>query len=133
MGWAVPPYFAAVSYSNAPLLEQVDLVRRYSKPGEHVGALQSGTLGFFIDGAYNLDGKVSPSALRARKQNTLVPLMLAHEIELVVDFQILTLPGRQDYFDSREFLQYYRQVYPERHTGEYDFGVFRRIRDDAGR
>ena len=76
---------------------------------------------------------MSPSALEARKQNTLVPFMLAHEIELVVDFQIFTLPGRQDYFDSREFLQYYRQVYPERHTGEYDLGVFRRIRDDAGR
>jgi hypothetical protein len=130
---ALPAYNAAVSYSNAPLLDQVDLVRRYARPGEHVGAIQSGTLGFFIDGAYNLDGKVSPSALQARKQNALIRFMLEHEIELMVDYQIFTLPGRKDFLDSTEFFRYYRQVFPEHYTSEYDFGVFRRIRDDVRR
>jgi hypothetical protein len=54
--------------------------------------------------------------------------MLDQQIELIVDFQIFTLPGRKELFDSVEFLRYYRQVYPERYTSEYDLGVFRRIR-----
>ena len=59
--------------------------------------------------------------------------MLDHDIELMVDYQIFTLPGRKDLFDSAEFFQYYRQVFPEHYTSEYDLGVFRRIRDDARR
>ena len=132
-GALLPAYLEAVSYWNGPMLAQVDLVRRYALPGERVGAPQSGTLGFFIDGAYNLDGKVSLSALNARKQKALVRFMLDSEIGLVVDFQIFTLPGRQELFDSVEFVRHYRQIYPEHYTSEYDLGVFRRIRDEAGR
>jgi len=133
VGDMLPLYSAAVSYSNGPLLDQVALVRRYARAGERVGATQSGTLGFFVDGAYNLDGKVSPSALQARKQKALLRFMLDNDIELMVDFQIYSLSGRQDLLDGAEFLKSYRQVFPPRYTSEYDLGVFRRIRDDARR
>jgi hypothetical protein len=133
VGALLPAYLEAVSYWNGPMLAQVDLVRRYARPGERVGAPQSGTLGFFIDGAYNLDGKVSLSALNARKQKALVRFMRDSEIELIVDFQIFTLPGRQELFDSEEFVRSYRQIYPEHYTSEYDLGVFRRIRDQIAR
>jgi hypothetical protein len=129
VGGAVPAYLAGLSYSNGPLLDQVELVRRYAKPGDRVGAPQSGTLGFFVDGAYNLDGKVSASALTARKHKALVRFMLDQHIDLMVDSQIYALAGRQDVIDSGEFLLNYRQIFPERYTSEYDFAVFRRIND----
>lgn len=43
----------------------VEWVERNAEDGEWVGAIQSGTLGFFHAHTYNLDGKVSPEALEA--------------------------------------------------------------------
>ena len=45
--------------------EQVRIAETVAPPGEWVGALQSGTLGFFRANVLNLDGKVNREALRA--------------------------------------------------------------------
>ena len=73
------------------------------------------------------------STLDDERDASLDSLMLDHEMELMVDFQIFTLPGRQELFDSEEFVRSYRQIYPEHYTSEYDLGVFRRIRDQIAR
>jgi hypothetical protein len=51
---------------NGAFQNQVSVVRRHVPDGLQVGALQSGTLGYFRDNVVNLDGKVNAAALRAR-------------------------------------------------------------------
>lgn len=51
-----------------------------------VGAIQSGTLGFFHDRTINLDGKVNPEALRARAQNGIPEYVLQKQIPFLVDW-----------------------------------------------
>ena len=49
----------------------VDWVSDHLTPGTWVGAPQSGTLGYFHDRTINLDGKVNPRALQARRDSRL--------------------------------------------------------------
>jgi hypothetical protein len=51
-----------------------------------VGAIQSGTLGFFHDRTYNLDGKVSPAALRARSEERIFEYLLERPTMYLVDW-----------------------------------------------
>jgi len=51
-----------------------------------IGAVQSGTLGFFHDRTINLDGKVNPAAYQARLQNRIGEYMVATPVEYLVDW-----------------------------------------------
>lgn len=51
-----------------------------------VGAIQTGTLGFFHDRTINLDGKVNPLALQARLRGKVLEYVFNSEIEYLVDW-----------------------------------------------
>jgi hypothetical protein len=55
-----------------------------------VGAIQSGTLGYFHDRTINLDGKVNPLALEARKQNRVPEYVAESNIQHLVDWTGIT-------------------------------------------
>jgi hypothetical protein len=53
-----------------------------------VGAIQSGTLGYFHDKTVNLDGKVNPDALRARLQEgSVIPYVVRSDIAYLADWE----------------------------------------------
>jgi hypothetical protein len=54
--------------------------------GARVGALQSGTLGYFRSGTVNLDGKVNDDALRARRSGTLWRYVRERRLDYLVDW-----------------------------------------------
>ncbi|MDM8564690.1 hypothetical protein QUF74_03460 [Candidatus Halobeggiatoa sp. HSG11] len=51
-----------------------------------IAAVQTGTLGYFHDRTINLDGKVNPEALEARKQRQVFQYILDRKIEYLVDW-----------------------------------------------
>ena len=53
---------------------------------EWVGAVQTGTLGFFHDRTVNLDGKVNPAALEAREQDKIPEYVVRSDIAYVADW-----------------------------------------------
>ena len=65
----------------------VDWVRANVAESTWVGAIQSGTLGYWHDRTINLDGKVNPHALRARRQQgTVLRYVVDSEISYLVDW-----------------------------------------------
>jgi len=65
----------------------VDWVKAHVPAQTWVGAIQTGTLGFFHDKTINLDGKVSPDALRAKlNEGDAIPYILRSEIKYLVDW-----------------------------------------------
>lgn len=56
-----------------------------------VGAIQTGTLGFFHDRTINLDGKVNPYALEARKRKKIPEYVVEQEIEYLADWAGLAI------------------------------------------
>lgn len=68
-----------------------------------VAAIQTGTLGFFHDRTYNLDGKVSPPALKARFEGRTFEYIRARPIMYLVDWigiaSWLEDPRLGDYFE----------------------------------
>jgi hypothetical protein len=55
-----------------------------------IGAIQTGTLGFFHDRTYNLDGKVSPAALAARQDGRIFEYLLERPTQYLVDWVGIT-------------------------------------------
>ncbi len=51
-----------------------------------IAAVQTGTVGFFHDRTYNLDGKVSPAALEARLEDRIFDYVLERPIEYLIDW-----------------------------------------------
>ena len=51
-----------------------------------VAAVQTGTIGFFHERTYNLDGKVSPAALEARLEDRIFEYVLERPIEYLIDW-----------------------------------------------
>lgn len=51
-----------------------------------VGAIQTGTLGFFHDRTINLDGKVNPAALEARSEHRIPAYVVESPIQYLVDW-----------------------------------------------
>jgi hypothetical protein len=51
-----------------------------------VAAIQTGTLGYFHDRTYNLDGKVSPAALEAKLEGKTFRYIVDRPIEYLVDW-----------------------------------------------
>lgn len=77
----------------------VDWVKNNVPEDQWVGAIQTGTLGYFHDKSINLDGKVNPNALKAshgeafcppgqpQKENCLMEYIVQSEINYLVDWQ----------------------------------------------
>jgi hypothetical protein len=116
-------------YSNGPCLDQVGLAKAFRTPGEKIGALQTGTLGFFVDGVINLDGRVNFAAYEARRRDKLLDYVLEQRIGLLVDFDLYLQPGQFGYFAVNEDpRRYFQQVAPDHPPREYDWVVLRRAR-----
>jgi hypothetical protein len=64
----------------------VEWVQEHVPEDVWVGAIQTGTLGFFHDRTYNLDGKVSPPALAARFEGRIYEYILERPIRYLVDW-----------------------------------------------
>ncbi len=70
-----------------PHLHVVDWVRAHVGEDQWVAAPQSGTLGYFHDRTVNLDGKVNPDALNARRRRELFPYIVNDaRIEYLADW-----------------------------------------------
>ena len=69
---------------NAWLHDQVAVVREHVPPGAPLAAGQTGTLGYFVDGVHNLDGKVNAEALRC--QGHMERYLDEHGIEWLCDW-----------------------------------------------
>ena len=61
-------------------------IQRYFDQSVHIGAFQSGVIGYFNDNAVNLDGKVNSQALRALQTNTLERYIDEAHIGVIVDW-----------------------------------------------
>lgn len=65
----------------------VDWVDRHVPTDMWVGAVQTGTLGYWHDRTINLDGKVNPEALEARReQGHVLDYVVASEISILADW-----------------------------------------------
>jgi hypothetical protein len=65
----------------------VDWVRAKVPPSAWVGAVQTGTLGYFHDRTVNLDGKVNPGALRASlREGNVFNYVLDSKIDYLADW-----------------------------------------------
>jgi hypothetical protein len=69
-----------------------------------IGAVQSGTLGYFHDRTLNLDGKVNPEALEAQKTETSLQYTVASKAEYLVDWIGMTSWMRPPLSDAFETL-----------------------------
>lgn len=64
----------------------VDWVEQHVPADVWVGAVQSGTVGFFHDRTINLDGKMNPAALAARGPQKMRPYILSTSIRYLADW-----------------------------------------------
>ena len=64
----------------------VDWVEKNVSDDLWVAAIQTGTLGFFHDRTFNLDGKVSPPALRAKLEGRTREYVISKPVEYLVDW-----------------------------------------------
>jgi|GEM_PF-892105 len=61
-------------------------IQRYFDQSAHIGAFQSGVIGYFNDNVINLDGKVNSQALNALKTNTLEQYIDTTHIDVLIDW-----------------------------------------------
>jgi hypothetical protein len=91
------------SHHSNQHFQVVDWVRRNVPDDEWVAAMQSGTLGFFHDRTYNLDGKVSHEALAALRGNRLSEYIVSKPIRYIADWEGFSiwaeLPVLKEHFD----------------------------------
>jgi hypothetical protein len=72
--------------TNNGHFQVVEWVEEHVPNDVWVGAIQTGTLGYFHDRTYNLDGKVSPAALQARLEDGIFDYLLARPTAYLVDW-----------------------------------------------
>lgn len=80
---------AAVVYKRGaahPHMQVVEWVKANVDEATWVGAIQTGTLGYFHARTYNLDGKVSPEALERKLQREIPQYVVEKEIEYLPDW-----------------------------------------------
>ncbi len=69
----------------------VDWVEDHVPDTVYIGAIQTGTLGYWHDRTINLDGKVNPEALRARiDRGHVLDYVIDGPIEYLADWQVIT-------------------------------------------
>lgn len=78
----------------------VEWVDRNVGPETWVGAIQSGTLGYFHDHTINLDGKVNPEALAARKRGAVLEYVVQSDIQVLADWSGITRWARSPALSS---------------------------------
>ena len=66
--------------------QAVEWIEEHVPKDVWVAAPQTGTIGFFHDRTYNLDGKVSPPALQARLEGRIFEYVLARPTQYLVDW-----------------------------------------------
>jgi hypothetical protein len=82
----------------------VKWVRENVAQDQWIAAIQSGTLGFFHDRALNLDGKVSPEALAARKADRIPAYVEETRADFLVDWAGIASWAKLPGFSSYELL-----------------------------
>ncbi len=76
---------------NHEHFQVIEWVKHNVKDEEWVGAVQTGTLGFFHDRSVNLDGKVNPDALKVKMEvGTVYPYVINSKIKYLVDWVGIT-------------------------------------------
>lgn len=86
LGLAFVTHTGLLFSGNEWLREQVAVVKKQVPPGARLAAGQTGTLGYFVDGVHNLDGKVNAEALRHQKS---MPEYLAkYQIDWLCDWDV---------------------------------------------
>ncbi|WP_170605723.1 hypothetical protein [Ruegeria arenilitoris] len=89
-----------------------------------VGAVQTGTLGYWRDRTINLDGKVNPNALRALKeQGDVLNYVLGSEIQFIADWSDVADWPIEERFRDTEFARRFEVVIKDEAA---DLGVLRR-------
>ncbi|MEN9849369.1 MAG: hypothetical protein RL368_2109 [Pseudomonadota bacterium] len=72
--------------ASHPHFQVVNWVDRHVPTSDWVGAIQSGTLGYFHDRTINLDGKVNPEALAARRREQVGYYVVSKSINYLADW-----------------------------------------------
>jgi len=93
----------------------VEWVKNNVDEQQWVGAVQSGALGYFHDKTLNLDGKVNPAALAARKQKKLPEYIIEQKLDYLADWAGLMLwlsPNNPKITTTQqaELLKHYRVI-----------------------
>lgn len=83
---AVVSHTGILFAGNQWLRDQVPLVRAHAAAGGVIAAGQSGTLGYFVDGVHNLDGKVNVEALR--HQGSMGEYLAKYHVEWLCDWPV---------------------------------------------
>ncbi len=91
-----------------------------------VGAVQSGTTGFFHDRTINLDGKVNPEALQARLRNEIARYVVEKRVEYLADWA-----GLAEWARLPAFSEHFSLIVEDR-TQDYGLAVLRRRNDANG-
>lgn len=96
----------------------VEWVEEHVPDDVWVAAIQTGTLGFFHDRTYNLDGKVSPPALEARLAGRTFEYILERPIQYLTDWA-----GIAGWLDDPQYSQHFELVLLDE---QRDIAVLRR-------
>jgi hypothetical protein len=94
------------------LLRQVELAEAVRTKGERIGALKTGTLAFFVEGAVNLNGRVNFAAYQARRQGKLLEYILGERIDLLVDYDIHFRPAQEFFQVNEDVARYLTRIAP---------------------
>ncbi|MBK8267396.1 MAG: hypothetical protein IPK83_03460 [Planctomycetes bacterium] len=87
-----------------------------------VGAVQSGTVGYFHDKTINLDGKVNPIALEAQQRRRLPYYVNGSRIDYLVDWA-----GLADWAKTPQFQSSFALILEDRDRGEMGIAVLKRL------
>ena len=80
--------------------QAVEWIEEHVPEDAWVAAIQTGTVGFFHDRTYNLDGKVSPSALQARIEGRTFEYVVERPVEYLVDWVGIAAWAEDDYLSQ---------------------------------
>jgi hypothetical protein len=97
----------------------VEWVEEHVPDDVWVAAIQTGTLGFFHDRTYNLDGKVSPPALEARLNRRTFEYILERPIQYLTDWA-----GIASWLEDPQFSQHFELLLLDE---QGDLAVLRRL------
>ncbi len=101
--------------------QTVDWVAENVQESTWVGAIQTGTLGYYHDRTVNLDGKVNPEAFAYRKEKRIGEYVLLQNVEYIVDWASIA-----KWADWPEFSENYELFVDDEHRGPRGLAVLKR-------